>query len=170
MRNQGTYDLDGLVNRATRSMEAVVRQFEKRCWAMQAEPSDPAKSARLAQMLKNRADRARMKLRDFHGRLTHLVKIMQSHQVITRGEAQPIEERLTQLLAESLNQVEELLRRHERVMVRRPRSATLEGGSRKRFEGGRRSVMGRNILYGAAVGYRLIRRWRSNGRDGWDSI
>ncbi|PIQ81578.1 MAG: hypothetical protein COV76_08395 [Candidatus Omnitrophica bacterium CG11_big_fil_rev_8_21_14_0_20_64_10] len=158
MRDQGTYDLDALVRRAARSMKTVVRQFEKRCRAMQAESSDSAESARLARVLKNRADRTRMKLRDFHGRITHLVQIMQSQQVITRGEAQPVEERLTQLLAESLNRVEELLRRHERVRVHRTQSATLKEGGRK------------NILYGAAVGYRLIRRWRNNGRDGWNDI
>lgn len=157
MRNPGTYDLDSLVNRAARSMEAVVRRFERRCWAMQAEPSDSVQAARSAQMLKNRAERARWKLRDLHGRLTCLVGTMQSHQVITRGEARPVEEKMTQLLAESLNQVEELLRRHECVMAHRFRESA-------------RPFTGRDVLHSAAVGYRLIRRWRSNGRDGWDCI
>ncbi|MCM8794541.1 MAG: hypothetical protein NC819_01890 [Candidatus Omnitrophica bacterium] len=156
MRDAGTYDLDGLVNRAARSMESVVLRFKKRCWAMQARPADAAESARLAQMLKNRAKRARMSIRAYHGRVAHLVGIMQSHEVITRGEAQPVEERLTQLLAQSLNRVEELLRRHERTMADR-RAITSEKTSR-------------NLLHGAKVGYRLIRRWGNNGRNGWDDI
>lgn len=154
MSDPGTYDTDALLRRAARSMETVVRQFEKRCQATRSESSDPAESARLAQGLRGRAERARMKLRDFHGRITHLVEVMRSHQVITRGEAQPVEEMLTRLLAQSLNRVEELLRRHERVAAGR----------------GRRPLTGRDALHGAVLGYRLIRRWRNSGRDGWDGI
>jgi hypothetical protein len=101
--------LASLLAQAQESTADILKQLSERCQAPSSQPSDPKDSTAKRWTLELAAAQARVQLRDVHRRIGYAISTMRLRDVITDGEAAPVERELERLLGAALNTVEQQL-------------------------------------------------------------
>jgi len=134
-----TYDahsLTHLVQQAEQATQDVLRKYARRVQGIggtTGASDDPVGMRWSKELL---ASQVRVELRDIHRRMAHVIRTLQLRDVITEGEARTTEEKLEQMLRESLKTVDELGARMERPRDQRTRRpSSLPQGNREPREG-----------------------------------
>jgi len=101
--------LTSLLEQAQESTADILKQLSERFRARSSRPSDPQDSTAQRWTLELSAAQARVQLRDVHRRLSHTISTMRLRDVISDGEATPVEQELERLLGAALNEIEQQL-------------------------------------------------------------
>jgi len=101
--------LTSLLEQAQESTADILKQLSERFQTLSRRPSDPKDSTAQRWTLEFSAGQARVQLRDVHRRLSHTISTMRLRDVISDGEAAPVEQELERLLGAALNEIEQLL-------------------------------------------------------------
>ena len=88
----------------------ILKQFEERLRATAVQPSGAADPTAHRWTLELTAAQARVQLRDVHRRVAHTISTMQLRNVISDGEATPVQQALERLLGTALNEIEQQMR------------------------------------------------------------
>ena len=101
--------LTSLLEQAQESTADILKQLSERFRARSSRPSDPQDSTAQRWTLELSAAQARVQLRDVHRRIGHTISTWCLRDVISDGEATPVEQELERLLGAALNEIEQLL-------------------------------------------------------------
>ncbi len=101
--------LTSLLEQAQESTADILKQLSERFRALSSQPSEPSNQTAQRWTLELAAAQARVQLRDVHRRLGHIISTMRLRDVISDGEATPVEQSLERLLGAALNEIEQLL-------------------------------------------------------------
>ena len=109
MNKATTESLTSLLEQAQESTADILKQLSERFRALSSQPSEPSNQTAQRWTLELAAAQARVQLRDVHRRLGHTISTMRLRDVISDGEATPVEQSLERLLGAALNEIEQLL-------------------------------------------------------------
>lgn len=109
MNNATTRSLTSLLEQAQESTADILKQFNERFQTPSSRPSEPSDPTAQRWTAEFAAAQARVQLRDVHRRIGHAISTMRLRDVITDGEAAPIERELEQLLGAAMNEIEQRL-------------------------------------------------------------
>jgi len=101
--------LTSLLEQAQESTADILKQLSERFQTLSRRPTNPKDSTAQRWTLEFSAGQARVQLRDVHRRLSHTISTMRLRDVISDGEAAPVEQELERLLGAALNEIEQLL-------------------------------------------------------------
>ena len=102
-------NLTSLLEQAQESAADILKQFEERLRATAVQPSGAADPTAHRRTLELTAAQTRVQLRDVHRRLAHTISTLQLRNVISDGEATPVQQALERLLGTALNEIEQQL-------------------------------------------------------------
>lgn len=109
MNKATTQSLTSLLEQAQESTADILKQLSERFQTQSSRPSEPSDQTAQRWTLELAAAQARVQLRNVHRRIGHAISTMRLRDVITDGEAAPVERELERLLGAALNEIEQQL-------------------------------------------------------------
>lgn len=109
MDNATIRSLTSLLEQAQELTADILKQFNERFQTQSSRPSEPSDPTAQRWTLELSAAQARVQLRDVHRRIGHAISTMRLRDVITDGEAAPVERELERLLGAAMNEIEQQL-------------------------------------------------------------
>lgn len=109
MNKATTESLTSLLKQAQESTADILKQLKERFQTPSSRPSKPSDRTAQRWTLELSAAQARVQLRDVHRRIGYAISTMRLRDVITDGEAAPIEQELERLLGAAMNEIEQQL-------------------------------------------------------------